>query len=150
MSKPEWRRWPWLSWCVVAATLIGCQSIVASGVSRPQQLGLQHPARGAAWAEFQQDFQQSTGKAPSLLAGAGFDAARLLALADAAPLPLSADGGIDAMGWLDPDQKEVVPICQAFDQRRRGERLRLKAVASDSRFRAGLAPSGQAMAGLIE
>ena len=115
-----------------------------------QQLGLQHPARGAAWAEFQQDFQQSTGKAPSLLAGAGFDAARLLALADAAPLPLSADGGIDAMGWLDPDQKEVVPICQAFDQRRRGERLRLKAVASDSRFRAGLAPSGQAMAGLIE
>ena len=54
------------------------------------------------------------------------------------------------MGWLDPDQKEVVPICQAFDQRRRGERLRLKAVASDSRFRAGLAPSGQAMDGLIE
>ena len=54
------------------------------------------------------------------------------------------------MGWLDPDQKEVVPICQVFDQRRRGERLRLKAVASDSRFRAGLAPSGQAMAGLIE
>ena len=73
-----------------------------------------------------------------------------LALADAAPLPLSADGGIDAMGWLAPDQNEVVPICQAFDQRRRGERLRLKAVASDSRFRAVLAPSGQAMAGLIE
>ena len=75
-----------------------------------------------------------------------------MALADAAPLPLSADGGIDAMGWLDPDQKEVVPICQAFDQHRRGERLRLrlKAVASDSRFRAGQAPSGQAMAGLIE
>ena len=59
-----------------------------------------------------------------------------LALADAAPLPLS--------------QTEVIPICQAFDRRRRGERLRLKAVASDSRFRAGLAPSGQAMAGLIE
>ena len=73
-----------------------------------------------------------------------------LAFADAEPLPLSADGGIDVMGWLDPDQKEVVPICQAFDQCRRGERLRLKAVASDSRFRAGLAPAGQAMAGLIE
>lgn len=54
------------------------------------------------------------------------------------------------MGWLDPDQKEAVPICQALDQRRRGERLRLKAVASDSRFRAGQAPSGQALAGLIE
>ena len=54
------------------------------------------------------------------------------------------------MGWLDPEQKEVVPICQALEQRRRGERLRLKAVASDSHFRAGLAPSGQAMAGLIE
>lgn len=54
------------------------------------------------------------------------------------------------MGWLDPYQREGVPICQAFQQRRRGERLRLKAVASDTRFRAGLAPSGQAMAGLIE
>ena len=115
-----------------------------------QQLGLQHPARGVAWAEFQQDFKQYTGKAPTLLAGAGFDTARLLALADAAPLPLTADGGIDAMGWLDPDQKEAVPICQAFDQRRRGERLRLQAVASDSCFRAGQAPSGQALAGLIE
>ena len=73
-----------------------------------------------------------------------------LAFADAEPLPLSANGGMDAMGWLDPDQKEVLPICQAFDQLRPGERLRLKAVASDSRFRAGLAPSGQAMAGLIE
>ena len=49
-----------------------------------------------------------------------------LALADAAPLPLSADGGIDSMGWLDPDQTEVIPICQAFEERRREERLRLK------------------------
>ena len=71
-------------------------------------------------------------------------------MADAAPLPLADDGSIDAMGWLDPDQKEAVPICDAFDQRRSGERLRLQAVASDSRFRAGQAPSGQAMAGLIE
>ena len=105
MSKPEWRHWPWQSWSITAATLIGCQSIGASGVSRP----------------------------------------RLLALADAAPLALSAYGGIDAMGWLDPDQQEAVLICQAFDQHRRGERLRLQAIASDSRFRAG-----QAMAGLIE
>ena len=52
-----------------------------------------------------------------------------LALADAEPLPLSADGGIDAMGWLDPDQTEVIPICQAFEERRREERLRLKAMA---------------------
>ena len=115
-----------------------------------QQLGLQHPARGVAWAEFQQDFKKYTCKAPTLLAGSGFDSARLLALADAAPLPLTADRGIDAMGWLAPDQKEAVPICQAFDQRRRGERVRLQAVASDSRFRAGQAPSGQALAGLIE
>ena len=105
MSKPEWRHWPWQSWSVFGATLIGYKSIVASGVSRP----------------------------------------RLLALADAAPLPQSADGGIDAMGWLDPDQKEAVSIRQAFDQRRRGECLRLQALASDSCFRAG-----QAMAGLIE
>jgi len=115
-----------------------------------QQLGLQHPARGDAWVDFQKDFKQHTGKAPSLLAGAGFDTARLLALADAAPLPLADDGSIDAMGWLDPDQKEAVPICEALDQRRRGEHLRLQAAASDARFRAGQAPSGQAMAGLIE
>ena len=51
-----------------------------------------------------------------------------LALADAEPLPLSADGGIDVMGWLDPDQTEVIPICQAFEERRREERLRLKAM----------------------
>ena len=49
-----------------------------------------------------------------------------LAFADAEPLPLSADGGIDVMGWLDPDQTEVIPICQAFEERRREERLRLK------------------------
>ena len=49
-----------------------------------------------------------------------------LALADAESLPLSADGGIDVMGWLDPDQTEVIPICQAFEERRREERLRLK------------------------
>ncbi len=54
------------------------------------------------------------------------------------------------MGWLDPDQREAVTISRAFQQRRRGERLRLKAVASDSRFCTGLAQSGQAMAGLIE
>lgn len=166
MSKPEWQRWPWLSWCVVAATLICCQSIVASGVSRPRlavllPMGhrdaelrhnfLQGFRLGQASVEACGElFQQSTGKAPSSLAGAGFDAARLLAVADAAPLPFSANGGIDAMGWLDPDQREAVPICQAFEERRRGEHLRLKAVASDSRFRDGLATSGQAMAGLIE
>lgn len=62
-----------------------------------KQLGLQQLARGAAWAEFQQDFKQHNDKGPSLLACAGFDTARLLALADAAASPLSADGGIDAM-----------------------------------------------------
>ena len=49
-----------------------------------------------------------------------------LALADAEPLPLSANEGIDVMGWLDPDQTKVIPICQAFEERRREERLRLK------------------------
>ena len=53
-------------------------------------------------------------------------------------------------GWLDPDQQEAVSICKAFDQRRRGERLSLQAVASDSLFRVGLAPSSEAKAGLIE
>ena len=51
-----------------------------------------------------------------------------LAFADAEPLPLSADGGIDVTGWLDPDQTEVIPICQAFEERRREERLRLKGI----------------------
>ncbi|AII50108.1 hypothetical protein KR52_13330 [Synechococcus sp. KORDI-52] len=115
-----------------------------------KQLGLQHSARGSAWSDFQEDFRDHTGTVPSLLAGAGFDTARLLALADAAPLPLADDGEINAMGWLDPEQEKVVTICEAFVQRRRGERLRLQAAASDSRFRAGQPPSGQAIAGLIE
>ncbi len=56
MSKPEWRRWPWLSWCVVAATPIGCQSIVASGVSRPR-LAVLLPM-GHRDAELRQNFFQ--------------------------------------------------------------------------------------------
>ncbi|WP_392346755.1 hypothetical protein [Parasynechococcus sp.] len=57
MSKPEWRRWPWLLWCVVAATLIGCQSIVVSGVSRPRLavlLSMEHRD-----AELRHNFLQS-------------------------------------------------------------------------------------------
>ena len=69
-----------------------------------------------------------------------------LPLDDAADLSLYADQGSYALGWLDPDQQKAVSICHAFIKGRRGERLRLQAVASDSRFRAGQAPSSQATA----
>lgn len=56
MSKPEWRRRPWLSWWVVAATLIGCQTIVASGVSRSRLAVLLLLLMGHRDAELRHNF----------------------------------------------------------------------------------------------
>ena len=113
-----------------------------------QQLGLQHPARGENWMSFNSAFQSRWGQTPSLLAAAGFDTARLLAVVRSAPLPLSAQGSRDAMGWLNPDL-DAVPICDGLARRRRGESLRLEAAASDARFLPGQAPSGEALAGVL-
>ena len=113
-----------------------------------QQLGLQHPARGENWSTFQASYQQQWGGVPDLLAAVGYDTARLLALVAAAPLPRTAEGQLNPLGWLDPDAAPV-GLCSAFAQRRKGQPLRLRAAASDARLRAGMTPSGQAAAGLL-
>ena len=114
-----------------------------------QQLGLEHPARGDNWSGFEQAFSLRWGEAPDLLAAAGYDTARVLALVEAAPLPVSDEGVPDPMGWVSPDQ-DAIDFCSALVQRQRGESLRLKAAASDFRLRAGMTPSGRAAAGLLK
>ena len=114
-----------------------------------QQLGLEHPARGDNWLAFEQEFSRRWGEAPDLLAAAGYDTARVLALVEVASLPVSTEGIPDPMGWVSPDQ-DAVDLCTALVQRQRGESLRLKAAASDFRLRAGMTPSGRAAAGLLE
>ena len=113
-----------------------------------QQLGLEHPARGDNWWAFAEAFNRRWGDAPDLLAAAGYDTARLLALVEAAPFPVSDDGLPDPLAWVNPDQ-DAVDLCAALRQRQRGESLRLKAAASDFRLRGGMTPSGQAAAGLL-
>ena len=113
-----------------------------------QQLGLEHPARGDHWWTFAKAFHRRWGDAPDLLAAAGYDTARVLALVEVAPPPVSDDGLPNPMGWVSPDQ-DAVELCSALRQRRRGESLRLKAAASDFRLRGGMSPSGQAAAGLL-
>lgn len=114
-----------------------------------QQLGLEHPARGDNWLAFEQEFSRRWGEAPDLLAAAGYDTARVLALVEVASLPVSTEGIPDPMGWVSPDQ-DAVDLCTALVQRQRGESPRLKAAASDFRLRAGMTPSGRAAAGLLE
>ena len=113
-----------------------------------QQLGLQSPARGEHWMDFQTIYQEQWGAVPDLLAAAGYDTARLLALVAAAPLPKTTDGDLDPLGWIDPDAP-AVSVCTALEQRRNGQLLRVRAAASDARFRPGTPPSGQATAGLL-
>ena len=114
-----------------------------------QQLGLEHPARGDNWLAFEQQFSRRWGEAPDLLAAAGYDTARVLALVEAAPLPVSDEGNPDPMGWVNPDQ-DAVDLCSALRHRKQGESLRLRAAASDFRLRAGMTPSGRAVAGLLQ
>ena len=51
-------------------------------------------------------------------------------------------------GRIDPDAP-AVSVCTALEQRRNGQLLRVRAAASDARFRPGTPPSGQATAGLL-
>ena len=98
--------------------------------------------------DFQTIYQEQWGAVPDLLAAAGYDTARLLALVAAAPLPKTTDGDLDPLGWIDPDAP-AVSVCTALEQRRNGQLLRVRAAASDARFRPGTPPSGQATAGLL-
>lgn len=138
-GAPETPNWVWLS----------AAEVLTSVPDVPwQQLGLQHPARGENWMEFQGAYQEQWGGPPDLLSAAGYDTARLLALVAAAPLPKTGDGAPDPMGWIDPDAPSV-SVCEALQQRRAGQPLRLSSAASDARLRAGMTPSGNAQAGLL-
>ena len=114
-----------------------------------QQLGLDHPARGDGWSSFAEAYEKRWGESPHLLEAAAFDTARILALSGAAPLPVSKEGSLDAMGWVDPEAKPV-SICEGLKLRQQGKTLRVKAAASDFTLRGGEAPSGSALAGLIK
>ena len=135
-SRPNWI---WLS---------DAEQLDAVQIQPWQQMGLKHPARGEGWSVFSNAFQQRWDEQPSLLEASGYDTARILALADSAPLPVSQEGTKDPMGWVDPDAKPV-SICEGLKRRRDGQSLRLKAAASDFRLRAGQAPSGDAVVGLL-
>ena len=139
-GAPRTPNWIWLT---------GSEGLQDLPAASWKQLGLQHPARGDGWQAFDASFKKRWGTSPTLLAASGYDTARLLALVDAAPLPISAEGRRVAMGWVDPDAR-LVPLCDAFTSRRRGESFRPVAAASDARFRPGQTPSGEATAHLLQ
>ena len=114
-----------------------------------QQLGLDHSSRGNGWSSFAEAYQRRWGETPDLLEASAYDTARILALTGAAPLPVSKEGALDAMGWVDPEAKPV-SICEGLKLRQQGQTLRVEAAASDFTLRGGEAPSGNATAGLIK
>ena len=113
-----------------------------------QQLIIDKASHGSGWQGFATMFEQRWGKAPDLVAAAGFDTARLVALSTIAPPPISSEGRLDSLGWLDPGA-EVVPICTAISLRKQGESVRPEAAASDFALRSGQAPSGEAEVRLL-
>lgn len=127
-------------------------------LSRPQaaavssqpwpQLVLDQPAQGPGWKGFAAAFEQRWGASPDLIAAAGYETARVLALTTLAPAPLAADGRRDPMAWLDPGA-DPLPLCQAIERRRRGDSARLEGVASDFVLRPSQAPQGEAQSRLI-
>ena len=139
-GAPRTPNWIWLT---------GAEDLQSLPSAPWKQLGLKHPARGDGWQAFDALFQKRWGSSPTLLAASGYDTARLLALIDAAPLPISDEGRRVAMGWVDPDAP-LVPLCDAFASRRQGEAFRPESAASDSRFRPGQTPSGEATAHLLQ
>lgn len=131
--------WIWLSGSAQAAEV------------KPQpwpQLVLQAPAHGPGWTSFAKAFGQRWGYAPNLIAAAGYETARVLALTTAGPVPLASDGTRDPLAWLDPSA-DPLPLCKALAQRRQGASTRVEGVASDFALRSGKAPSGVAESRLI-
>ena len=108
-----------------------------------KQLIIGEASRGVGWEGFSTKFKARWGKPPDLMAASGFDTARLLALSTIAPPPISSEGRLDPLGWIDP-AAEVVPICKAISLREKGESVRPEAAASDFALRSGQAPSGEA------
>ena len=125
-------------------------STQASAVS-PQpwlQIVLSQPAHGPGWNGFTKAFSQRWGYAPDLVAAAGFETARVLALTSIGPSPLASDGTRDPLAWLAPSAQPV-SLCKAIALRREGGSARLDGVASDFALRPGRAPTGVAETRLI-
>ena len=125
--------WVWLA-----------SSDYVSGVS-PQaweQLLVKQPSRGPGWQKFSESFEQRWGYKPNLLAAAGFDAARLIALSTVSAYPVSADRTADPLGWLDAES-EPQPLCKALRILTDGKPVRLEGAASSFDLRPGHSPSGQ-------
>ena len=76
-----------------------------------------------------------------MLEASAYDTARLLALA--------AGGEGEPLEWIDPDA-EAIPLCDAFTQRLAGVAVRIPSATSDLPLRAGQAPGGMAIAGLVK
>jgi len=112
------------------------------------QLALRRPAVGPGWESFARRFQERYGQPPTQLAGAGYDTARLLALASVAPAPVSSEGTRDPLGWMDPEASPL-PLCEAIARRRAGQAVRLEGVNSGLDLRPAQAPSGEALTRLI-
>ena len=112
------------------------------------QFIVDRPAHGPGWNDFAALYRRSRGDQPSLMAAAGFDSARLLALSSLAPPPVSTEGTRDPLGWLDSD-REPKPLCAAIADRLGGTSVRLLGAASDLVSRPGQSPSGQAITRLI-
>ncbi len=107
------------------------------------QLVLKTSAHGPGWPRFAESFGQRWGYRPNLIAAAGYETARVLALTVAGPVPLASDGTRDPLAWIDPSA-DPLPLCQAFAARRKGGSTRVEGVASDFSLRPGQAPSGVA------
>ena len=112
------------------------------------QIVLSQPAHGPNWNGFTKAFSQRWGYAPDLIAAAGFETSRVLALSSVGPSPLASDGTRDPLAWVAPSAQPV-SLCRAIALRREGESARLEGVASDFALRPGRAPTGVAETHLI-
>ncbi len=106
------------------------------------QLLIKRPASGPGWQKFSESFEQRWGHTPNLLAAAGFDTARLIALSTISANSLSAERTADPFGWVDPES-EPQPLCKALRLRADGKPVRLEGAASSFDLRPGQSPSGE-------
>lgn len=141
-AAPETYRRPAWVWLLSRA-----QAVAVSSQPWPQ-LVLDQPAHGPGWRDFSAAFEQRWGTSPDLIAAAGYETARVLALTTLAPAPLAADGRRDPMAWVDPGA-DPVALCQAIERRRNGDTARLEGVASDFALRPSQTPKGEAQSRLI-
>ncbi|MED5468753.1 MAG: amino acid ABC transporter substrate-binding protein [Cyanobacteriota bacterium] len=129
---PQHPAWVWLASSDLASDI---------GPEAWEQLLLKQSSRGPGWQKFSESFEQHWGQAPDLLAAAGFDTARIIALSTMSASLASAEGSADPLGWVDAES-EPQPLCKALRLRLEGKQVRLEGAASSFALRAGQTPSG--------